>query len=46
MLHNIYTLLEFETDSKEVPWGKTEKNFEKRVKSTWNDMNENFLVGI
>ena len=25
-----------ETDSKQVPWGKDEKNFEKRVKSTWN----------
>ena len=25
-----------ETDSEQVPWGKDEKNFEKRVKSTWN----------
>ena len=26
----------FETDSKQVPWGKGEKDFEKRVKSAWN----------
>ena len=26
----------FETDSKQVPWGKDEKDFEKRVKSAWN----------
>ena len=26
----------FETDSTQVPWGKNEKDFEKRVKSTWN----------
>ena len=25
-----------ETDSKQVPWGKHEKDFEKRVKSAWN----------
>jgi len=24
------------TDSEQVPWGKDEKNFEKRVKSAWN----------
>ena len=27
---------DYETDSIEVPWGKGEKNFEKRVKSAWN----------
>ncbi len=25
-----------DTDSEQVPWGKDEKNFEKRVKSMWN----------
>ena len=27
---------ECETDSKQVPWGKHEKDFEKRVNSAWN----------
>lgn len=27
---------QYESDSEQVPWGKVEKHFEKRVKSTWN----------
>ena len=30
----------FETDSKQVPWGKDEKDFEKRVKSAWTRWKE------
>ena len=29
-----------ETDSKQVPWGKDEKDFEKRVKSVWTRWKE------